>query len=288
MVGWMSDNVELSKINLPEEKKPVVHKPHIESIMMWGRPKTGKSWCACSVIEDAISKGGVVHYVSTDDGFERTFDEYFGMKADEVRKSVKLYEPHKLKLNPQPFFNQVASMFLGIRKQIPKEEAHKHWLIVDVADKFYTWAQDAWVEQSSPQNSITTYVRDAAMDVKRFVEFNRLQWAWIKRLDNLATFDIVENPPCNLLYIFGEKELEVEDPVTDAEKQEADDAFRLVGCKPDGQKKLAYAFQTLVYISGLKEKKTVTLGDRGYPTNYTERKFGRNWYPNFQESRKTG
>ena len=176
-------------------------------------------------------------------------------------------------------------MFHDIRKLSGRNK--KNWLIVDLADKFWRWAQAEWIDQSAPQNTATTYMSDAAKDLKKFMEFSHSQWQFIQRLDNMATFDVVENPPCNLLYIFGEKEMEViEDKPAEGAAREVADIFALVGCKPEGQKKLPYAFSTIVYLLGTKDKKFFVLGDRGYPLEYTEKSYGRNWYASFLADRK--
>jgi len=285
MPGWISDKqTNLAQVSLPPQATAALPpKARVETIMLFGLPKCGKSSGACSLIEEVLTKNQdcTIHYVCTDDGLDDTFNWYFQNRSDEIRSKMKVYYPSRFKLSSEPFFNQIASMFYNIRDQAKKTD----WIIVDLAGKFWNWAQDVYVEQTSPQNVITTYLSDAAKDMKRFSEMNRLQWQFIKRLDNIATFDIIENPPCNLLYIFGENELDIDDTVEDQQKENANDIFRLVGCKPEGQKKMAYAFSTIVYLGGLQQRSYIVLGDRGYMSNYKEIPYERSWYKEFLKNR---
>ena len=294
MVGWGSETEGASVVQVtePEVKQAVAAKmaaspEHLETIMMFGKPKVGKTFAACSVIEDALNKNPkcTVFYVCTDNGFDLSFQAYFKEKADDVKRHLQIYPAYTFKKNVEvPLFSQVAAMFHEISGKAKKSD----WLIVDLADNFYAWAMDEWMNQSSPKNDTTTYMQDAAADLKKYVEYNRNQWTFIKRLDNVATNNILESPPCNLLYIFGEKIIDMgEDSPDDQAKKEANDAFELVGCKPGGQKNLPYTFSTIVYISGLKQKKFCVLGDRGYFLSYEEYPYDKHWYQAFLEERKS-
>jgi len=294
MTGWgdAPSDASITQVKDVEvDKEVAVEKPtHLEAIMMFGKPKVGKTMAACSVIDEALksSPKAFVHYVCTDNGFDLTFQAYFKDKSEEIRRRMHVYPAYAFKKNIEiPLFTQVATMFFDIKKAIKKEDQATTWLIVDLADNFYAWSMDEWMNQSSPKNDTTTYMKDAAADLKKYVEFNHNQWTFIKRLDNIATNNILESPPCNLLYIFGEKTMEMgDDPPKDKEK-EASDAFELVGCKPGGQKNLPYTFSTIVYISGLKQKKFTVLGDRGYFLSYEEKPYDKLWYRAFLEERKS-
>jgi len=294
-MGWgNSEGSEIVQVAEPEVKQAVAatatalaaSPEHIETILMYGKAKIGKTYAACSVIEDALAKNPktTIYYVCTDNGFDLSFQAYFKEKSEDVKRHLVMYPAYTFKKNVVvPLFSQVATMFHEIGQKAKKTD----WLIVDLADNFYAWAMDVWMEQSSPQNSVTTYMSDAAKDLKKYVEYNRNQWTFIKRLDNIATNNILEFPPCNLLYIFGEKILEVGEDAPDEQAKETSDAFELVGCKPGGQKNLPYTFSTIVYISGLKQKKFIVLGDRGYFLPYEEVSYDRRWYQSFLEQRKS-
>ena len=258
-----------------------------ETILLYGKAKVGKTMAACSVIDEAVKADPnvTVFYICTDNGIDTLLHFYFGEKADEIfKRNIKEYRVFEFKKNPAiPLFTQVSTVLFEIAKTAKPTD----WIIVDLADKFWNWAQDEWLLQSALQNAPTSYISDAAKDIKKFMEFNRSQWQFIKRLDNIATTDVIENPPCNLLYVFGEKAVELEDDSkTKEEEKKTNDIFDLVGSKPAGQGSLPYAFSTIVYISGLRDKKFFILGDRGYPANYVERPFGRNWYAAFTAIRK--
>jgi hypothetical protein len=291
MVGWISDPQTLEKVPEP----PIVAKmaasdTQKETIMLYGKAKVGKTMACCSLIDEAIKANPnvTIHYICTDNGLEQTLEYYFGERTDEIKaKYLKLYKVYEFRKDANvPFFTQVAAMLFEIRKRLKPTD----WIIMDLADKFWGWAQDTWIEQSAVQNVTTTYIADAAKDLKKFMEFNKSQWQFVKRLDNIATFDIVDNAPCNLLYVFGEKPLEFGEDLTKrkeaAETRIASDIFDLVGCKPAGQGMLPYSFSTIVYLCGLKDKKFVVLGDRGHPLDYLEKPFGRNWYAAFCSERK--
>lgn len=255
-----------------------------ERILLYAKAKAGKTWAACSLIEEVIRRdpATTIFYVSTDNGFEPTFYAYFGNKAEDYKKHIRLYNAAALKLNrAEPFFAQVAKMFFEIRGAAKPND----YLIVDKADDFWSWAQMIWTEQSAPGNSVTSYLADAAKDLKKFMELQRSMWQLTKRWDNIATTDIIDNPPCNLLYLVGEKELEIYDEKSESEKQEADDMFKFVGAKPGGQGSLPYSFNTLVYVTGLVQKKFFVLADRGHVLDYHEHLFGREWYTEFIKQR---
>jgi len=289
--GWITEPQPLEKIaEPPVVTKMVAPGGYKESIMLYGKAKVGKTMACCSVIDEAIkvNPNVIIHYVCTDNGLEQTLEYYFGERTNEIKtKHLRLHKVYEFRKDDTvPFFTQVASMFFDIRSMAKPSD----WLIVDLADKFWGFAQDTWLEQSAVQNVTTTYIADAAKDLKKFMEFNKSQWQFIKRLDNIATFDIADNAPCNILYVFGEKPLEFGEDLTkrkeEAETRIASDIFDLVGCKPAGQGMLPYSFSTIVYLCGLKDKKFVVLGDRGHSLDYTEKLFGRNWYQAFCAERK--
>lgn len=282
-MGW-GTAPSITKVALPKELTVPEKDSTKQTILLYGKAKCGKSWATCSLIENVIKEPNTtVFHVCTDNGFDETFGYYFGNRAEEVRKRMRFYDMAKLRKEPGPFFTNVASKFFEIRNQAKPFD----WLIVDLASKFWGWAQDEWIMQSAPLNSPTTYMADAAKDLKRFVEFNRSQWQFSKRLDNVATFDVLEAPPCNLLYVVGELDVELYDEKqAGGEERKVDDMFDLVGCKPAGQKTLPYAFNTIVFLTGLKEKKFFVLGDRGFELDYKEKPYGRDWWTAFTASRK--
>ena len=65
--------------------------PEHESILIYGQPKTGKTFAACSFIERIVKDGGHVYIINTDNGIKRTLKAYFKDRVAEIAKHISYY-----------------------------------------------------------------------------------------------------------------------------------------------------------------------------------------------------
>lgn len=255
----------------------------MERILLYGQSKSGKTFAYCSVIE--AHPESKFFLLNTDKGVQRTFQAYFGDKAEELSKRVDYTFVSSIKIIPKWI------------EKVRKEAKPNDWIIIDLMDAIWEMSQDEFVIQSSQAygGDIVEYILNASKDPKKFGLFEGTKWNYIKRLDGMLSNDLVLNPPCNLLSVARQKDNAVEEIFVDNAiqkgkmdtKPEYLSVTEKIGKRPAGQKNAPYNFETIVYIGGLKEKYFIIVGDRGeYTFEGKPIKWGRNFWKTFTETRK--
>lgn len=230
------------------------------SILLYGKPKVGKTWAYCSIIEDTVNKGKKVHIINTDAGLSSTFKAYFGDKYKEVAKSMNYY----------PCFDIKSG--IAATNKIIKEAVPGDWVIVDLMSDFWQFSQDAFMESTGM--SPDEYIRLASSDPRKFGLFDGNKWNYIKRLDNLITDVLPKTGNYNILAVTESKDIEVEKALTKTVVHE----FDTIGFKPGGQKTLPHKFDTIVIIMGTATKKYKIVGHRGKKADTKAKEYGSNFW----------
>lgn len=253
-----------------------------ETVMIYGKPKSGKTFCYMSVIDEELKKDPTTKFylLCSDNGASKTFLSYFGVN----KEPLKNIEYHAL-TNPTEFKQTI--------QEIKKKAKRTDWIIVDLISSIWEMAQDHFVEQAAQAfgGDITEYVANSKSDNKKFGLLEAGKWQIIKRIDSIVTQDLINSPFCNIFACAGEKVTDMEVALIenaiakgkDVEKPELLTLYDKVGAKPAGRKELSYYFSTITYIGGIENKYFQLIGDRGNMVIGEQVKYGRNFWKTFCE-----
>ena len=243
-----------------------------DTIMIYGPPKAGKTWAYCSIIEHTINKGGNIHIINTDGGVSRTFKQYFEQNHSKIKNKTKLY-----------FADNIKKLF-DIIPQIKKEVKPNDTIIIDLLSDIWELSQHRFMEEASGGN-IIDFIYNASKDRAKFGLFEAMKWNYIKKLDNYIIEQLIISPPCMIIGICAEKDLEVEKEISKTKYIKTD--FDVTGARPAGQKQLSYKFNTIIYLNKTEKGHYFQIvGDRGSVTNTNHISFEKNFYEKFLEVRK--
>jgi len=242
-----------------------------ETLLIYGNPKTGKTWSYMSIIEDKISGGSDIYILNTDGGVAKTLLQYFGDKSKDIRSKLHYY-----------FLKDMKDVFetIDIVKKVIKK---KDVLIFDLMSDSWNFAQNSFIEELAGE-SIIGFIQRASRDQSKFGVFSAMQWQYIKKLETYVISNLIISPPCSMVIgICSSKDVQIEKAMSKMKKHQYD----LAGQRPAGSPDLAYNFNTIVYI-GLMEGKRffMIMGDRGTSIPPQMVTYERNFWNKFQEIRK--
>jgi len=259
---------------------------NFETILLYGKPKVGKTFAYMSLIEDKLKENPQTKFylICTDNGAARTFKEYFKEKTPEIKKQIKYF----------PLFD--AEQITPIADAIIKEVKPADWVIVDLISDLWEYSQDKFVEQmvGAYGGDLSKYLISASQDTKKFGMFTGMQWGTVKRYNEELTKRLIVEPVCNVFCVASEKDMAMEEAIAEAvakkkreeyEKSDIATMFEKIGSRPGGHKLLSYKFNTVVYISGIIEKQFQIIGDRGFAPTDKEFSYGRNFWNDFKKYR---
>ena len=253
-----------------------------ETVLIYGKPKSGKTYCYMSMIDEELKKNPKTRFylLCTDNGASKTFKSYFGDNK-KILESIDYYP-----------INCPTDCKTVIQK-IRKEAKRTDFIIVDLISAVWDMAQDYFIAQATQAfgGNISDYVASAAKDPKKFGLLDSSKWLVIKRLDSAVTQDLLNNPFCNIIACAGEKSTDLEVIKIEAairkgkniEMPEMLTLYEQIGAKPAGRKEMPYFFNTIIYIGGIQEKYFQMVGDRGNLAIGEPIKYGKNFWKTFQE-----
>ena len=280
-MGWE----ELTKKQESFAQPNWVTEKNFETIVVYGKPKVGKTQAYMSLIGEESKKDPEKKFflICTDNGASRTFKSYFG-GDEKILEKIKYYSV----ANPDQAFNAV--------QEIRATAKSKDWCIIDLASDVWEFAQDAFQDEMAKMfgGSVTGMFVQASKDPKLFGAFSGQQWQWVKRLDNMVCRDFVANPICNVLAVCAEKDISMEEALEENaikkgkldKKSEELSLFEKIGARPAGQKQLSYLFNSVVYVSGVNQKFYTIVGDRGQLAVGQAKPFGTNFWKTFLENER--
>lgn len=238
----------------------------LETILIYGKPKCGKTHSACSYIDATLKTGGKVYVVTTDKGFVRTAHYYFGADIkDRFKDNVFYKEVHDI--------NEVIVYYKSI---LPKL-TNKDLLMFDLLSDFWDWAQIQFVEDIAG-GDIQKYIQNASKDKKSFGLFENSRWGYVKALHKFVD-NMITKKPCNIIGICTEKDTDAEKAIGGykAEKRLKDTGFGDISTRPGGQKEIPYKFETMIRIGLIGEDYVCQIiGDRGHRVKDVVIKYGKN------------
>jgi len=254
-----------------QQQKKKYHEP--DKILIYSEPKVGKTHAIASLIEKALNENPDTRFfvIVTDAGFWKTVKRYWRIR----------------KLDEEKLYNQVSyysvvdiTEVFDILRQIRAEARPNDWLIIDVLSDFWDRAQDKFIESCTDGNFVDLIV-EASNDPSRFGVLTGLQWGYCKRLDNTVLYGVM-NPPCNVIATASAKELGgIEEALGGEEKVEKSigsmySSFKVVGYRPEGQKRLSYKFDDIVFLGKDKSGNHyfVIVGSRDIDTDYKRIPYG--------------
>lgn len=241
-----------------------------ETILLYGKPKIGKTWAYCSVIQKCLDAGGNVFLVNTDNGVKRTLKEYTGENFEKYANKINYYLLTDI--------DDVEEIIQDVKKNVKNNDL----IVIDLLSDFWELAQSKFVENLAGGKIIDYYER-ASRDKSKFGLLSGQQWQYVKKLDSMIINELVIRPPCKVIAVASGKEVEL-DRVHN--NKEILDRFDSVGEKPNGQRELQYKFNTIIYIGELKKQKYfIVLGDRGQFINQERVGFVKDFWKAFMNFR---
>jgi len=239
-----------------------------ETILIYGKPKVGKTAAYMSIVEDKLKTGSNIFFIDTDNGLVRTLRWYFG-------DNLKQY---KDKLNY--FFISNIEQIYDIVPEIKSKVKKNDIIVVDLVSEFWEMAQTKFMEELSGDNPIG-FVAKASKDPGKFGLFEGQKWNYIKKIDNYILDNLILRPPCKMVIgVCAGKDIDVEKTLTKKKTHEYDSA----GVKPSGQPMLPFKFDTIVYIGKMNDKRYFQiLGHRGKEIKPNMNTYERNFYDKFKE-----
>ena len=264
----------------PQQQKEKYHEP--DKILLYSEPKVGKTHAIASLIEKALNENPDTRFfvIVTDAGFWKTVKRYWRIR----------------KLDEEKLYNQVSyysvvdiNEVFDILRQIRAEARPNDWLIIDVLSDFWDRAQDKFIESCTQDGNVVDLIVEAANDPSRFGTLTGLQWGYCKRVDNTISYYAVINPPCNIIATASAKELGgIEEALGGEEKVEKSigsmySSFKVVGYRPEGQKRLSYKFDEIVFLGKDKSGKHyfMIVGSRDIDTDYKRIPYGFSFWETF-------
>ena len=242
-----------------------------ETILLYGKPKIGKTWAYCSALEKCLNSGGNVFLVNTDNGVKRTLQQYLGDRFKEFATKINYYLITDI--------DDVEEIIKDVKTNVK----HNDLIIIDLISDFWEMAQSKFVANLSGGKLVDYYER-ASRDKSKFGLLAGQQWQYVKKLDNMIINQLVIRPPCKVIAVASGREIEL-DRIHN--NKEIVDRFDNIGEKPSGQRELQYKFNTIIYIGELKEKKYfIVLGDRGKFVNQKRVGYGKDFWSSFNAFRK--
>lgn len=247
-----------------------------ETILIYGQPKTGKTYAVCSVIEKAISEGKNIFYINTDNGFADTAEEYFGDKWEEVKQKINYYQIWDIV--------KVYKIIDEIRQNARQEDL----IVIDLISDFWNMAQHKFIYDLSNGDPVN-YMSLASREKNKIGAFQEDKWQYIKKLNDMILRPLIIELPCNVVACCKAKDTDVAKmKIKDAAKQYELSKYDEVGSKPDGPKELPYNFRTIMYLGELKngDRYFIVMGNRGFIKKKDMVIYKNNFYNEFLKLRK--
>lgn len=242
-----------------------------ETILLYGKPKIGKTWAYCSTIEKCLRAGASVFLINTDNGVKRTLQEFLGEESfNELADKINYYLITNI--------DDVEEVIKDVKSNV----THNDLIVIDLISDFWEMAQTKFVENLSGGKVIDYYER-ASRDKSKFGLLSGQQWQYVKKLDNMVISELVIKPPCKVIAVASGREIELD---RIHKNKEILDRFDSIGEKPSGQRELQYKFNTIIYIGELKKDKYfIVLGDRGKFINQQRVKYIKDFWGAFSKFR---
>ena len=248
-----------------------------KSILLFGPPKLGKTWCYMSAIKEAYERGGKIYLISTDAGTTETFIAYFKDKAPEVSKSVVFYMLSDL--------NQMYAICKDIRQSVMNNkianEKSKDIIIIDLISAFYEMAQAKFIDDCSNGDPVNFIIK-ASHDKSKFGMFEGKIWQYVKKVELYMREQLVVPPICDVFAVATEKDIEIEKKMS----KKIVHKYDVTGAKPGGSRELPYDFNTFIYINENNGKRYMQiLGHRGLDINpYDRHDYTREFLPDLNKA----
>jgi len=242
-----------------------------DSILIYGPPKSGKTWAYCSFIKDTIDKNGVVYLINTDKGVSKTFKQYFGTEYVKYKEKVNYYYINNLK--------DCKNIIIELKSKIKKEDL----LVIDLLSEFWVMAQNQFIMDISGNDPINLITR-ASKDDSKFGVFSGKMWQYVRALHDYIVNPLIKSN-CNVIGVCGIKDIEVEEKITHKKNIE----YKMVGLRPDGQKQLTSNFNAIVFINKIDDGEKYffqIMGNRGAKTNQKMVSYDVDFKEKFDESKK--
>lgn len=212
-------------------------KPSRERILLLGAFGSGKSyaWCSVAAWLRRTKSPGRVFVVDTDHAADRLSEGYDDFFSNVVAEDVWGYK-------------EVRAALDKFKKAKPTKE---DWLVVDLADKLWQYAQDFYIEEKFGKDAASYYLEEKKAGVSGnplSQEAYGANWQIINQQYNSLMTDIQRWPGH---VMFCTKASPVQEPNQQGkggDDKETRQAYGRYGVKPDGQKALGFQFFSVIWM----------------------------------------
>jgi hypothetical protein len=244
-----------------------------ETMLLYGAPKSGKTFAYCSMIERTIKNGGKVWILNTDAGVSKTLKQYFGDELEKIKDKITYYL-----VTDMNNVDKVVKEILALSKE-------NDLVVIDLMSDFWEMAQTKFIDDASG-GDIVNYIVKASKDNKTFGLFSGQMWQYVRSLHNKVVSPFTGRTRCDVVAVCAQKELDVEKAITGKIK---DKEYETAGARPAGEPRLAYQFNTIVYLGSVDKGKGhyfQIIGDRGGESSSNMVSFEKNFIEKFENERK--
>jgi len=246
-----------------------------ESFLFFGLPKQGKTWATMSLIDACLTANKKVFILNTDDGVLRTMKMYFGDRFNEIADKVEYYLVQDI--------NETEEAI----DEVTKVAQAGDLVVLDLISDVWWFAQEKMVNQYKP-NDDSDYIAKSSADKSKFGLFSGNLWSYVKKLESVASYNLVIKNKANVVCVSAGKSIE-HDKLHDNRK--ILDWYEKVGYKPDGNPDLRFRFNTIIFIgmdisSNKIQPFFIVLGDRGSQKVFDRVEYQTNFWSAFKEWRK--
>lgn len=212
-------------------------KPARERILLMGTFGAGKSnaWCTVAAWLRRTKSPGKIYVVDTDHAADRLSEGYDDFFVNVVAENVWDYK-------------EARAAVAKFRKAKPTKE---DWLVVDLADKLWKYAQDFYIEEAFGKDAASYFLEAKVDGVKGNAlsqEAYGANWQIINQQYNALMNDIQRWPGHIMFCTPSSVVQEPNSSGKGGDDKETRQAYGQFGVKPDGQKALGFQFFTVIWM----------------------------------------
>lgn len=223
-----------------------------ERVLAYGGPGVGKSTAILKLAQtlSVVDPKATVWVIDADDGLQKIWQSQF-------KSLTNLKWKHVLE------WSDLQQVIPYLKEHVKEND----WISIDMIGRFWEMAQSFEVTQVYGKTA-SEFMLVARAEAVQSAKMNRpatlpsVDWNIVKKLHNDDFIDYLTSDfPCNLFVTTSA------DQITDLDDNKTVAMFAATGFKPDGEKRNAYRFDTVMFLKMLRngDRMFSTLKDRARP-----------------------
>lgn len=232
----------------------------LERLLIFGESGSGKSstWMALADWIERTGSSSVIWAMDTDNAWD-------GMRPEDgsLDKVVRIHQ----------FSSTQFEYWRPSVREIRSKVARQDWVVLDMADKAWTGAQNCYWQQKQGESFADVFAAAViADDLGELSGHHGTNWGAINKIYD-DFMEVLINMPCNVLAIAPSKQLQMEGKGNNRAPTEADREWARFGAKPSGQKDLKHGFHTILFCQETPKGFTYTTVKERGPINRAKREY---------------